>query len=174
MSYHYRVVERKNTLPNAKKATAAYAVPLQIGKMSVKELSEDIADRTTLHRADVRAVLDVLSVTTLSALQRGFGVDLGELGSFTLRLRSHATEKKADFESQNIRDAKILYSPSVEMKEKLARITFRNIEELTNGDKPAGEGTPTEPDPSTESDPTEGGATDPNTGGAGSDPIGED
>ena len=159
MAIHYRVVERKNALPNAKRATFAYAVPKQVGRVNVKELAEDIADRTTLHRADVRAVLDVLSISAMSYLQKGFGVDLGDLGSFSIRLKNKTTLTKDEFGPANILKGRILYTPSVEMKEKLGKVAFSNIENLTEvGEAPSN-------DPGAASS-EEGGTTEPGTGGS--------
>ena len=161
MSFHYRVVEKQNALPNAKRATYAYASAKQIGRVGIKELAEDIADRTTLHRSDVRAVLDCLSISSMSMINKGLGVDLGELGSFSIRLKSKATEKKEDFLPSNIRSAQIRYTPSVEIKDKLKKLSLVNLATIT-------EVKPSQP-ASPEEGGTEGGngepGTDPGTGG---------
>lgn len=135
MALRYKVYERKNTLPNAKRQRIAVAYPRMIGKISIRELSEDIADRCTVHRADVRAVLDVLSVSVMSYMSKGFGVDLGDLGSFSFRFRSKAADTKETFESDNIKKALIHYTPSVEMKAKLSRAAILDIETLTEPPK---------------------------------------
>lgn len=163
MAIHYRVIEKKNTLPNAKRTTCAYAAPKQVGKVSIKELAEDIADRTTLHRADVRAVLDVLSISTMNFLKKGLGVELGEMGNLSIRLKSKSTEKKEDFLPKNVLKTKIQYTPSVEMRSKLARIGVRDMNDLlsegsTTGSTP---GTPEPKEPSKE--PTSGSSSE--TGG---------
>lgn len=66
MAFTYKVVERKNTIPNAKTPKVAVAHAKMIG-VSTKELAKDIADRCTVHRADVLAVLDVMSVSAMTS-----------------------------------------------------------------------------------------------------------
>ena len=166
MAIHYRIVEHKNSLPNAKTPTTAYAVAKQVGKVTVKELAEDIADRTTLHRSDVIAVLDVLSVSATSFLQKGLGVDLGELGNFSIRLKSKSTEKKEEFASKNIINTSVRYVPSPEMKLKLSNVSFSDIDSLT---LPEGQ-TPAPANPGSEGSGSEGsGSGDPS---APTDPTG--
>ncbi len=77
MAFIYNVYERDNKIPNAKSPRVALAVSRQIRQISTKELAEDIADRCTVHRADVQAVLDALSISATSYLLNGFGVKLG-------------------------------------------------------------------------------------------------
>ena len=140
MSIHYRIVEHKNTLPTAKSEYSSYAVPVLVGRVTTKELAEDIADRTALHRVDVQAVLDVLSTVVIANLKKGLGVQLGELGSFAVRLKSLSTDTKEEFKVENITNSAIRYTPSAVIKAGLKTIAYRNIEELAN----------TEPDPGTE------------------------
>lgn len=154
MAIHYRVIERKNILPNAKNKTVAYAQAKQVGKVTTKELAEDISDRTTLHRADVRAVLDALSISTLSFLEKGLGVELGEMGNISIRLKSKSTPNKADFKASNVLGAHIRYTPSVEMKSKLKRVGLRDLELLTQ------EGDDTKSDPGKKPTPNEPGKPD--------------
>lgn len=135
MAIRYKVYERKNTLPNAKRDRIAVAYPRMIGQISLRELADDVADRCTVHRADVRAVLDVLSVSVMSFMSKGFGVDLGDLGSFSFRFRSKAADSKDTFESDNIKKALIHYTPSVEMKSKLSRASILDIEALVEPPK---------------------------------------
>lgn len=128
MAILYRVHERVNKFPNAKTPNIAVATPKQLGVIKLKELAEDIADRCTVHRADVLAVLDVLSVSTTSFLNKGFGVELGELGRFAIRLKSKSAASKEEFKPELIRGAMIKYTPSVEMKAKLSTCSFMSYD----------------------------------------------
>lgn len=145
MALRYRVYERTNTLPNAKMPRMACAVPKMVGRISLRELADDIADRCTVHRADVRAVLDVLSVSATSFLTKGFGVDLGDLGSFSFRLKSKAAPSKEAFTNDLVKRAMIRYTPSVEMKNRMAAATVLDVDELVLGKK--SEANRTEQDP---------------------------
>lgn len=142
MAFTYKVIERKNTIPNAKTPKVAMAQAKMIGRVSTKELAEDIADRCTVHRADVVAVLDALSVSTMSFVTKGLGVQLGELGSFSLSVRGKSAPSKEEWKPELLRKARVRYTPSVEMKDRLSRVGFRNLEDLIEGkasQKPTGD-----------------------------------
>lgn len=158
MALRYKVYERKNNLPNAKRNRVAVAYPKMIGRITLRELADDIADRCTVHRADVRAVLDVLSVSAMSFMTKGFGVDLGDMGSFSFRFRSKAADTKDAFEPELIKKALIHYTPSREMKARLATTSILDVEDLT-ASKSKKPGTS---------------APDPATPGTGGEPKGED
>lgn len=162
MAILYRVFERENKLAGAKTPKLAYATPKQVGVIKLKELAEDISDRCTVHRADVMAVLDVLSISTMSFLNKGLGVELGELGRFSIRMRSKSSATKEEFKPEMIRGAMIRYTPSVEMKSKLASCNFMSFESLFAKDKAPKkeEGAVNEPGEVVNPTPEEGGAGD--------------
>ncbi|MDO5035908.1 MAG: HU family DNA-binding protein [Porphyromonas sp.] len=130
MAFGYRVYERKNSVPNAKTPRIAVATAKSIGTISSKELAEDIADRCTLHRSDVIAVLDALSVSALAYLTKGFNVRLGELGSFSTRIKSKSAPTLEEFTPELIEKAHVRFTPSTEMKGKISRTGFLNVDEL--------------------------------------------
>lgn len=160
MALRYRVYERENKLPNAKTPRVAVAVPKMMGQITLRELADDIADRCTVHRADVRAVLDVLSVSAVSYLTKGFGVDLGDLGSFAFRLRSKSAPTKAEFTADLVKRAMIRYTPSLEMKARMAATPVLNMEDLLKPKKSKAEttdpGAAEDPKPEAESEPKDG------------------
>lgn len=135
MAFTYKVVERKNTIPNAKTPKVAVAHAKMIGRVSTKELAKDIADRCTVHRADVLAVLDVMSVSAMNFMSKGLGVQLGELGSFALSVRGKSAPTKAEWRPELLQRAVVRYTPSVEMKAKLSQVGFLNLEEIIEGKK---------------------------------------
>lgn len=119
MALIYNVYERANKMPNAKMPRVAVAYNRQIRQITTKELAEDIADRCTVHRADVNAVLDALSLSATQFLLNGFGVKLGELGSFSMRIRCKAAPSIAEFKPEMITGARVYYKPSAEILTKV-------------------------------------------------------
>lgn len=107
MALIYNVYERENKIPNAKMPRMAVAYNRQIRQVSTKELADDIADRCPVHRVDVRAVLDALSLSATQYLLNGFGVQLGELGSFSMGIRCKAAPSLAEFKPEMITGAKV-------------------------------------------------------------------
>lgn len=130
MAFTYRVIERKNTIANAKNPKAAFARAKMLGRVTTKELAEDISDRCTVHRADVVAVLDVMSISVMHYMSKGLGVQLGELGSFSLSVRGKSAATKKDWKPEMVHKAMVRYTPSSEMKTKLAKVGFRNLDDL--------------------------------------------
>lgn len=141
MAIYYRVHERKNHLSKfglgSEKLVSAQSKML--GVVTFKELAEDIANRCTLNRADVLAVLDALSVSAMSFLTKGFSVRLGELGSFSARLRCTSAPTREAFKPELIRKALVRYTPGVEMKSRLERVSFYNMEQLLQSGEQADE-----------------------------------
>lgn len=127
----YKVVERKNNIASAKTPKVAVAYAKMVGRVSTKQLAEDIADRCTVHRSDVMAVLDVLSTSAMSFLSKGMGVQLGALGSFSLSVRGKSAPSKEEWKPELVKKAVVRYTPGVEMRDKLSRVGFRNLEDLT-------------------------------------------
>lgn len=151
MAFIYTVYERENKTPLAKTPRVAIATSKQIKRITTKELAEDIADRCTVHRADVLAVLDALSVSATSFLLNGFGVRLGELGSLSMRINCKAAPSIEEFRPEMIKGAKIRFTPSSEILSKIKRNGFMNIATLSSSSLPT-EGKRTEEDSDNESD----------------------
>ena len=59
----------------------AYAKAQINGELSLKELSKEVASKSTVHAADVYAVLIATTESMLTALKAGKQVNFGELGS---------------------------------------------------------------------------------------------
>lgn len=133
MAFIYNVYERENKIPNAKSPRVAVATNRQIRQISTKELAEDIADRCTVHRADVQAVLDALSISATSFLLNGFGVKLGELGSFSIRINCKAAPSLEEFTPDLITGAKVRYTPSRDILVKIKKNGFVRGATLANG-----------------------------------------
>lgn len=131
MAFIYTVYQRKNKSPLAKTEFSAIATSKQIKRVTTKELAEDIADRCTVHRADVVAVLDALSVSATSFLLNGFGVELGELGSLSMRINCKAAPTLEEFKPELIKGAKIRFTPSTEIKTRIKGNNFINFATLS-------------------------------------------
>ena len=161
MALIYNVYERANKTPNAKMPRIAVAYNRQIRQITTKELAEDIADRCTVHRADVNAVLDALSISATQFLLNGFGVKLGELGSFSMRIRCKAAPSIAEFKPEMITGARVYYKPSTEILTKVKAngyVLATVLTEPTNDPKTKTPGKTEEPGVK----PGEGGSTEDN------------
>ncbi len=65
-------------------------------RVTTKQLAELIEKRSTVSRADIRAVLDALQFEIIYALQNGQSVMLDDIGTFYTRLKSDAAETQKE------------------------------------------------------------------------------
>lgn len=144
MALIYNVYERSNKIPNAKMPRLATAYPKQIRQITTKELAEDIADRCTVHRADVVAVLDALSIAATGYLLNGFGVKLGELGSLSMRINCKAAPSIEEFKPELIKGAKVRYTPSKEMLGRIKMNGFVRAQDILEPSRSGSTGKPSE------------------------------
>ena len=94
----------------------AYAKAQLNGEMSLKELSKEVASKSTVHSADVYAVLIATTESMLAALKAGKQVDFGELGKFRLQINSKGAITAEDFSADNITGVTIQYVPGDDLK----------------------------------------------------------
>ena len=139
MAFIYSVTERKNSIPNAKMPRVAVATSRMMGVVPLHQIAKSVSVRSTVHRADVNAVLTVLPEVVLEYLSQGLSVRLGELGSFALRFRSKAAATAKDFSSSNVKKVHIRYTPSPIMLAEMATVPVRSISSLIAEKKEAEE-----------------------------------
>jgi len=118
----YRVVKRSN--PQKKDEVKQYASPVNAGRLKIKDLSKDIAARTTLNRGDIENVLISFVESLPTYLKVGMSVKLGEFGTMRLSLKSEGVEEPKKFDASKIQGVKIIFTPSSELKRSLQDIEF--------------------------------------------------
>uniref|UniRef100_UPI00404B9B25 HU family DNA-binding protein n=1 Tax=Flavobacterium sp. TaxID=239 RepID=UPI00404B9B25 len=123
----YRVLERKN--PSEKKLPGKYyakAVTHEV--IGMEELSELIADQSTVSETDILAVLNSLERNIISQIKKGNLVRLGRLGSLQLSLKSMGSENADEVSSSNVLIKRILFRPGRRLKDALALLRFTKVE----------------------------------------------
>ena len=140
----YRLQARKmNVGPKAGKVIYS-AAPILGQKVSFHELCKEIADDSTVGRADVKAVLDRLSKVIVRNLKKSLAVDCGDLGTFRPSLTSQSVEDPKEFKTSMIAPARVVFTPRMEFKNSLRECGFvlvRPGEDNPEGQE--GSGTPT-------------------------------
>lgn len=101
-----------------------YATISHRERITLKELSEEIADGRTLTPTDVMAVLISLSRKIPLHLLKGNIVDLGEMGTFTVNISSSGSADEKDFLLAMIRGLNILFRPTKDMKNLLKTASY--------------------------------------------------
>ena len=105
----------------------AYAKAQINGEMSLKELSKEVASKSTVHAADVYAVLIATTESMLTALKAGKQVNFGELGKFRLQINSKGAITAEDFSVDNITGVVIQYVPGEDLKTIFQGLEFRLV-----------------------------------------------
>lgn len=118
----YKVVQKIN--PQKREEKKWYANAVNDRRMGQKEISTIIANRSSLTVGDIANTLQNLSEELPKALVEGTIVELGGLGSFRVSISSDGAENEKDFHSGMIKSAKIIFTPSTDMKRALENIKY--------------------------------------------------
>lgn len=94
----------------------AYAKAQTNGVLTTKELSDQVASKSTVHRADVSAVLIATTECMLEGLKAGKQVDFGELGAFRLQIASEGAPDAERFTATYIKGVNIQFIPGADLQ----------------------------------------------------------
>ena len=101
MPAKYNVIPRKNPLdPNA--PPKYYPSFVSSGRVSLRQLSRRIAESSTLSSVDVRAVLEALLTILPQEMANGNIVELGDFGTFRLKIKTTSSDFPNLVSSRNI------------------------------------------------------------------------
>jgi predicted histone-like DNA-binding protein len=121
----YKVIERKNP-QNPQAQGKYYASAVNSGKFTIKNFAKEIAGRSSLTRGDIENVLNNFLDELPTFLKIGMSVKLGDFGTLRLSLNSEGAATEQEFKAELIKGAKIIFTPSTELKESLKDITFES------------------------------------------------
>jgi len=118
----FKLIEKGNpSQPAAPKKW--YPSAINAGKFTIKDFAKEIAGRSSLTRGDIENVLTNFLEELPTFLKLGMSVQLGEFGTVRLNLSGTGAEKPEAFNASTIA-AKVIFTPSVEMKNDLKDIKF--------------------------------------------------
>lgn len=93
---------------------------VQSGTITLKEVASRIAKRSTMHTADIKAVLSALEQTVGDALTSGHSVRLGDLGSFRITCTTtHGEDDPKLVTAKQVKKLRVRFTPSGAMQQKL-------------------------------------------------------
>ncbi|MGL4908659.1 MAG: HU family DNA-binding protein, partial [Bacteroidales bacterium] len=101
-----------------------YAVARAEGEVSLKELSREIAETSTVNDTDVLAVLNDLTKILCKHLGHGRIVRLGEFGTLNIVLHSEGAETEEKFNVHLIKRSKIHFRPGEDLAEMLGNMKY--------------------------------------------------
>lgn len=131
MAIRYKAQQWRN--PNAPEAPKKfYAKPAFNGIKDIDALSVEISRATSMTKADVKAVLDILVEIIPAHLLDGYIVQLGELGTFRMAFSSKGVDKPEELLAAYIRDIRIMYKPSTTLKSETKKVSFQKDDSIKN------------------------------------------
>ena len=135
----YKLVQRKDMSAGAEPDDKLYyPVLVSNGRVSFDRLCEEVAEQSALTSGDVKNCVDRLIFNATTHLREGRGVDMGDLGSFRLALRSAGAADEASYDASTMmRAPSVVYTPGKKLKE--VRTTGLAYSRVTPGGEAAGE-----------------------------------
>ena len=96
--------------------------------VDLEQLSELVSEATTVHGADIRAVLYALVKVICRELSNSKSVQLGELGNLRTEVSSHGTEDPEEVNSSLIKRARVIFTPGKLIKKMLKTVEYKKID----------------------------------------------
>lgn len=123
MSVKFNVVERGN--PSNPGAPRKFYPSIQSsGRLTLRELAEQAADRSTLTTADILAAIESFLAIIPKELAKGNIVELGEFGSFWLKTTSEGADSAENVRADQISTILPRFNPGKQFKRTLETIIF--------------------------------------------------
>lgn len=122
----YKLTERANPMNRDQKKL--YAAPVYDGKITKTELTKEIVNMSSLSRGDVSNVIENIIDIIPKYLLMGKSVSLGELGSFRISFSSEGVANENEFTVSKISGARVLFTPSTELRNQIKDIRFEKGE----------------------------------------------
>ena len=111
----YKLLPKANP-QNRDVAPKYYAVPVHAGEKDLKQLSQEIADLSSLSPGDVYNVLVNFVNLLPKSMSDGFKVSLGDFGTFRASFSSEGVDDPKQFNASMIRGKKVLYLAGKDVK----------------------------------------------------------
>ena len=123
MSTKYNVVVRGN--PADPEAPQKYYASIKSsGRVTLRELSRQIAEISTVSTVDTMAVLEGLLTIIPRQISNGNIVELGDFGTLWMSIRSDGSDKLEEVKAHNIKRVTARFNPGKEFKQVLSNTEF--------------------------------------------------
>ena len=124
MSLYYNKIQRGNpSKPNEPKKW--YLILKSIGRMTEKQVAKEIADETTLNPKEAEMAIYQFQKVLTKSLLDGKTVQLGELGTFQVTVKSKGVEKEAEVTPVLVEKVNLHFTPSVSLRQSLQEAKFK-------------------------------------------------
>lgn len=119
----YSVVKRQNPLD--REGDSKYYASAEYGEeINVNALAKEISQSCTLTPADIVAVIESFLDKMPQYLKKSNRIRLNKFGIFKLSFSSVGHEKAEDVSSNDIKNLRVLFTPSAELKRELSDVSY--------------------------------------------------
>jgi predicted histone-like DNA-binding protein len=100
------------------------AAPSNRTLIEFEDVSREISKVSSFSRGDIHGVLSSFVELIIDHIQLGASVRLGDLGIFSISISSDMKDSPEEVNSDCIRELRLNFRPSVEIKDELKRVSF--------------------------------------------------
>ncbi|MDD6898699.1 MAG: HU family DNA-binding protein [Treponema porcinum] len=119
----YSVKQRQNPLDRDAESKF-YATAVYGEEIDVNDLAKEISKSCTLTTADIVAVIESFLDKMPQYLKNSNRIRLNKFGIFKLSFSSSGHEKKENVSSYDIKNLRVLFTPSAELKKELSDVCY--------------------------------------------------
>ncbi len=124
----YKVVKYVNTLKN-NDDNISYAPRItRRTKLNSDDISKIISRQSSFTKADVRGIIEALIENIPDLLMQNNTISLDNLGTFSLHASTNTEKQPSRVSARNIKELRVSFLPSVELKRKLKKAKFKKVE----------------------------------------------
>lgn len=126
MAIHY-VLKQRASFKAASTQHKYFAVQKSTGQETLDEMIDEISTRSGFDSIEVKAILDVFVGLIPERIAEGKIVQLGDLGSFFLTIRSEEVDRSEDFNISMIKGSRLNFYPSELIERELQKIDYQKV-----------------------------------------------
>lgn len=120
------MIQRAN--PQDRTQTKWYAAPVNEGRVTQREIAADIVELSSLSRGDISNVIESLITVIPRYLMLGKSVNLGDLGTLRISFGSEGVDDKEQFVPSMIKDVRVVFTPSVQLKDAIEKTRLESAD----------------------------------------------
>ncbi len=125
----YRVIRRGQPGVAGGGEQKYYAFIKREREMTLREIVNDIASRSTLTTGDAMNAIENFLELVPKYLRRGHPVNLGDFGIFRMNLSSKGHESADQVTRYSVKGARVVFTPALEMKRNLAMLSYAKADD---------------------------------------------
>ncbi|MEP1096383.1 MAG: HU family DNA-binding protein [Cyclobacteriaceae bacterium] len=127
MAIHFKVTPKRPGGIAGDRAPRFYPVLTDRETADLNMICQLISDRSTLHRADVKAVVESLIEVIPNLLSNGYNPKLGDFGTFSVHVSGKGQDQADKVTDKDITSVKMAFLPSKRMKAILNKLKFKKV-----------------------------------------------